>query len=331
MSQYASILVVAHPQMQLTPALGRAACLAHMTGAEIRLCLFAYEPLIAHADSAELQRLAQKEFLDERERWLADRAASLREQGLRVSTEVIWAPLMYEALVAKVLERPTDMVIKDATNDYDMPRLLHSPQDWKLLRYCPSPLMLVAPGASSHPRRIAAAVDPLQNLSEPPALNQRIVSAARELGKICDAEVLLVSSFPLASTDSITIPQMARMLERSRQEHAKAFTALCDREGIAISARYCLQGPPAQELANFVAESHVDLLVLGSIYRTGFSRLLLGSTSEELLTRVHCDVLLIKPEGFLQQLEEHLDLVELRQRYVHPQAGDITRPEPLPV
>lgn len=313
-----NILVVAHADMQPMPSLGRAACMAHLTGATIHLCLFAYDALIGDTDStvhADVRRLARKEFLDVREHWLAERAASLREQGLKATAEVTWAPVLHEALVAKVLELRPDLVIKDMARDYDLPRWLHSPADWKVLRYCPAPLMLVAPDSASHPRHIAVAVDAFQDISERSSFNDALVAAAQDMAHVCDARLDVVSAFPWILVPSVNAHQLGKIRNQARTEHHDAFTTLCERQHVAVDARHHLQGLPEQVLTSFVAEAKVDLLVLGSIYRKGFSRLVLGSTAETLLGLVHCDVLLIKPAGFDKELAQHLDLPALQRHY----------------
>ena len=42
-----------------------------------------------------------------------------------------------------------------------------------------------------------------------------------------------------------------------------------------------------------------DLLVMGTIARTGIAGFIVGNTAERLLPRIPCSVLAIKPEGFV--------------------------------
>jgi hypothetical protein len=50
----------------------------------------------------EVARRARRDFVEERMRWLSAQAAGLADQGLRVECEVIWAPQLHRALIAKV-------------------------------------------------------------------------------------------------------------------------------------------------------------------------------------------------------------------------------------
>ena len=50
------------------------------------------------------------------------------------------------------------------------------------------------------------------------------------------------------------------------------------------------------------AEWRVDILAMGAIARSGLKRVLIGSTAERVLERLPCDVLVVKPPEFAQNL-----------------------------
>ena len=43
----------------------------------------------------------------------------------------------------------------------------------------------------------------------------------------------------------------------------------------------------------------IDLLVLGTVARTGIAGYVIGNTAEAVLSQVTCSVLAVKPEGFV--------------------------------
>ena len=57
-----------------------------------------------------------------------------------------------------------------------------------------------------------------------------------------------------------------------------------------------LYGEPWPLLSDLAHNSLKDLLVLGTIQRSGLGRLLIGSTAERILDEARCDILAIKPE-----------------------------------
>ena len=65
-------------------------------------------------------------------------------------------------------------------------------------------------------------------------------------------------------------------------------------EGVPHQTWVC-NGELWDAIAEVISVNHVDFLVSGTHGRTGMSRLLLGSTAEEILRRAHCPVLTVGP------------------------------------
>ena len=62
---------------------------------------------------------------------------------------------------------------------------------------------------------------------------------------------------------------------------------------VVYEHRY-LTGSPLTQILNFAEREHVDLIVMGSHGRTGFSRLIMGSVAEGVMRRATCPVLIVK-------------------------------------
>lgn len=77
-------------------------------------------------------------------------------------------------------------------------------------------------------------------------------------------------------------PEVRRMLD-----------AIKPPEGVRHEHRLVM-GNPADEVVRIAKEENVDLIVMGTHGRTGFSRLLMGSVTEHVVRSAHCPVLTIK-------------------------------------
>ncbi|WP_287817984.1 universal stress protein, partial [Idiomarina sp.] len=66
--------------------------------------------------------------------------------------------------------------------------------------------------------------------------------------------------------------------------------------------QYLSQGLPEQVIPEAAKQLDAELVVLGTIGRTGLSAALLGNTAEHVLDQLNCDVLAIKPEDFVSPL-----------------------------
>jgi universal stress protein A len=85
-----------------------------------------------------------------------------------------------------------------------------------------------------------------------------------------------------------------------RQRAVKKQLAKIVPHTVAGYEHHCLMGSPADEILEFADRVQIDLIVMGSHGRTGFSRLITGSVAEQVMRRAKCPVLTIKPR--LQQV-----------------------------
>lgn len=61
-----------------------------------------------------------------------------------------------------------------------------------------------------------------------------------------------------------------------------------------VYEHHLLTGDPAPSMVRFAKEHGVDLIVMSTHGRTGFSRLLMGSIAEEVVRKAECPVLTLK-------------------------------------
>lgn len=323
MNNTSKILVVVDPAMRASAALQRGVALARLSGAELKLCLFDFDPwigsftdygLYGDAQAAPLKQKAIEQFIAERMTWLTAETAALSAQGLRVECEVVWAPVAHHAVIAKTVEYGADLVIKDLGAPRFLGALLR-PLDWKLLRLLPADLMLVQPDSEVVPRRIAAAVDTWAGPHAPEALNEAIVRSALKWGLYADAEVHLVHAVPSPPVAGLVNEALRLSHENKLRMDTETFLGFADAHTVPQERRHLLSGDAPESLSEFAAKQSMDLLVLGATYRSAWDGFLLGTTAEQLLTMLDCDVLMVKSPGFPALLRQHLDVDALVRRY----------------
>ena len=69
---------------------------------------------------------------------------------------------------------------------------------------------------------------------------------------------------------------------------------------------HCLNGTPVMEITSFADENKIDLIVMASHGRTGFSRLLMGSIAEGVLRKAGCPVLIVKQPAAKAKTDQRL-------------------------
>lgn len=323
MRPYQTVLAVvpaaAEPSaVQPTPAVRRALELARASGATLHLCLFEYDTsvdLTLSRMGPEVAARVRHDIMHEQQAGLQRLAADLAWNGGSIECEAVWAPDPAQAILAKALSIDAQLVVKDAHHESALRRVLYTPLDWKLLRLLPCGLMLVGQHAQARPRRVAAAIDVQAEPEGVDGLNRRVLDAALQVSEYLDARLDLVSVLPvLPPLRHSSWPSMKAMYMEAQTEHYDAFSRFAQAHSIPADRRHRLAGIPVEELRRFVDENHIDLLVVGSVYRRGWEKFLLGSTAEGLAQEIDADLLLVKPADFIEVLDSRLHLDALRKR-----------------
>jgi universal stress protein E len=62
---------------------------------------------------------------------------------------------------------------------------------------------------------------------------------------------------------------------------------------------HIVKGEADRVIQDLVQEHNADLVVMGTVARTGIPGLIMGNTAESILNNIGCSVLAVKPPGFV--------------------------------
>ena len=300
------IMVIIDPTNETEqPCLRRAERLAeHYPEARFTLFLCDYIPALEGGllFNNELLANARNTLLGHREEALDKLAANLRTKGHTVNTTAVWGKRFERHILKAIHEQQPDLVLKTGQRHSMLKRLILSNSDWFLIRYCPAPLWLVKqPDAGLS--TICASIDPMHEADKPAALDHKILATARALAEVSGARLQAVHSYnPLPHTlafDSGLVTNYDSYATEIQQVHSEAFGAFATASGLTADQQHLLRGYPEQAIPEFTEKNGVDLLVLGAISRSRMENALIGHTAERLLDEVPCDMLIVKPDGFV--------------------------------
>lgn len=300
------ILVVIDPTSeQWQPCLDRATQLAsHFPDTQLTLFVCDYNSALDGSrllGDSQLDK-ARTSLIEYRRKGLEDLAQPLRDKGLTVNVEAVWGKRLSRHILRAVHTHRPDLVIKTTHHHNLLKRLLLSNSDWELIRHCEVPVWLVKQ-ASTPVRKLCVSVDPLHDADKPAALDNKLIAAGKSLASQCRAELHLIHSYnPLPRTmvfDGSVIADYDTYAEELRQRHAQAFNSLADDSQVDTGARHLLAGYPEEAIPGFVEKQEINLVVMGAISRSRLDTALLGHTAERLLDDCPCDILVIKPDGFV--------------------------------
>ena len=244
---------------------------------------------------------ARASLMKQRELFLDQLAAPLRDRGLKVHTKAVWGKRLDRNILDAAGEFQADLLLKTTHHHNPIKRLLLSNTDWQLIRHCESPLWLVKQSGNVIDS-VCASIDPLHEADKPAALDNKLMANANSLAKILDARVHLAHCYnPLPRTlvyDASIIADYDGYAGEVRKRHAAAFSEFSRSAAVDENQKHLLQGYPEEAIPDFVADTGVNLLVMGAVSRSRLDSALIGHTAERLLDDVPCDVLVIKPDGF---------------------------------
>ncbi len=315
MDMYQNILVVIDPTTDEQKALKRAIELAskiknNNADSEINITAFfsifdfSYEmTTILSGDERDSMR---QMVIKEKQQWL-DELISAANPQIDITSKVVWHNRPFEAIINQVLEHKFDLVIKGTHQHDKFKSVVFTPTDWHILRKCPCPVLLVKEHEWPQQGKILAALNVGSDEEEHLSLNNTITTQAKNISQLIDANVHLVNSYPGTPVNiAIEIPEFdASEYNSAMQKHHKeAMAQHANSFDVPVANTYVEEGLPESVIENVALRIDAELVILGTVGRTGISAALIGNTAEHVIDQLNCDVLALKPDGYVSPLAE---------------------------
>ncbi|MBE2894161.1 universal stress protein UspE [Spirabiliibacterium falconis] len=307
--RFNNILVVIDPTSETQPSLSRALHLAQQLEKEnetVKLTLFlslydfSFE-MSAMLSSEERESMHQG-IISQKKTWLDELITREIPQTslIQTDTAVMWKSRDYEAIIEQVELGKHDLVVKEAKPAEGLDALIFTPTDWQLLRKCPCPILMVKEHEWQSEGRILVAVNVSDDEAYHDVLNKKLVTSSRDLASVLSAgRIHLVSAYPTTPVNmAIDLPEFNpnAYTDSVRGQHLINMKALRQHFGIDEDHTHVEEGLPEEVIPQVAEKIKAELVVLGTIGRTGLSAAFLGNTAEHVIGRLNCDVLAIKPD-----------------------------------
>jgi nucleotide-binding universal stress UspA family protein len=315
MRRFKNILYVNESSVEQETAIARAVSLAENNNA--RLTVVDVIPVITAGNglppggpiSSELQILTASEHLRRLEKLVTPFV-----ERLDIKLDVLVGKTFLEVIRA-VLRNAHDLIIKPA-EDLILLESLFGSNDMHLLRKCPCPVWLLNRNEKSNYNTILAAVDfdPFNPLASQFDLNLEILELSSSLAISDNAILHIVHAWDafaestMLSRGSTSEKSVIDYVGIEHKRHANGLMMLNeelnkvigDRVYKKLSLRHHLpKGSADKAIVRLAKEMRVDVVVMGTIARTGIAGFIIGNTAETILDQLTCSVLAIKPPGFV--------------------------------
>lgn len=255
----------------------------------------------------EAEKHAIASYMQERESYLIAIADRLEGEGLTVSYDVCWNSNQSEGVIRRALRYQADLILS-VMGKHDLGHYLLRQGDWQLISDSPVPVMLVRQQSwPAHPRVIAA-VDPFHDCEEPDLIDQVVLDNASILGQQTEAELHIAHTYSAIPHSAIFDEHLTADYEalkaKVKSDHETAMKDFIQRFGLEDVLFHLEEGEVHSALSSICNRESASVLVMGSISRSFFERLLLGSSVERVIDKVESDILLVKQPGFVSPIAE---------------------------
>jgi len=323
MKRFKNILFVADSSSSVLEAFQHAVRLAERNGARLTV-IRVTERIPPH-----LTRLMPHMLRQIRVREPEAALGGLSEQGagrVELETKIVEGKAFLE-IIREVLRNGRDLVIKSADGVGGARGWLFGTTDLHLIRKCPCPVWLIKPTDPTPIRRVMACVDfndldpPGQDTAEP--LNRMILELGESLAFLEHAEFHVAHAWEAigehvmrnerAGFDNEEVDSYVRDVCLKHRDWLNRL--LCEaRRWIGLEKSqtiepktHLLKGNPSEAIPRLARTLRVDLIVMGTVARTGIPGLIIGNTAESILSDIGCSLLAVKPEGFVTPIRGEIE------------------------
>lgn len=235
---------------------------------------------------------------------IADR---LRKHSIKVTVSAGWDYPCHEAIIRRAQTIKADLIVASRHAGRHRASWLLRLTDWELVRLSPIPVLLVKnPHPYRHPA-VLAAIDPGRAHEKPLQLDQEILRAGRAITTALRGTLHAVHAyarFPVGVPSEVLKPGMLEGMQNEAERAARARVVRALRSTrIAPSRQYLLAQPPIEAITEAAHKSRSAIVVMGAISRSGYKRLLIGNTAEQILDDLTCDIMVIKPTTFRNRVQ----------------------------
>ena len=321
MERFKNIIVVATAEAANEAALERAADLANNNQARLTV-VEVIEKIptnlkLFHNDLSP--EILQANIVAEHEKRLAELIAPW-SKNIDIQIKVLIG-IPFLEIIREVIRNGRDLLVKAAGCDGLRAQVFGS-DDMHLLRKCPCPVWLVHSKSPKAYRRIlvAAAVDIYssflpQESETKHQLDLQILDLAGSLALSEFAELHIAHVWEAIGESSLrggfmhkTEDEVVAYVEKVKQQHQQNLNELVAEFTNHLGNHACaylkpkihlLKGSPRKEIPLFADKIEADLVVMGTVVRTGIPGFLMGNTAETILSRIDCSILAVKPQGFV--------------------------------
>jgi len=313
MKRFSDILFVSESGVDDSAAFGQALTLANNNQARLTLVG------IVDAPAAKKAKALRDAMIGERQEQLQALLQSTSSSETDIEAKVLVGKAFVE-IIREVIRSGRDLIIKTAERTGHR---LFGGTDMKLLRKCPCPVWIIQSTQQQGYREILVALDHEPENPENEPLNRQLLEMASSLALSEFAELHVVHAWHLEHESvyrsgrlGMSTAEVDEMVEEEERQRRDWLTELVQQSCAALGKEasdylkpelHLVKGDARHVVPECATALGAELVVMGTLGRTGIPGFIIGNTAEEILNRIDCSVLAIKPAGFISPVTADVD------------------------
>lgn len=266
--------------------------LAANLGQQADVVAFVHAPLRSLKVTSAQQARMKKLLLKEREAAVRERIKKYKKPGQKVNLTVVWEKDTVSWVNRRCAKGAYRWVVKTAGAE----SVVGSANDWQLLRECRAPVLLVADKKWHDTKPVLAALDLASDSPRKRALNRKVLRSACDMAQTLGVEMKVITAIevPTLLTD-LDLVEPGAYAADAKAAMQPQIQKLAKEFDLSPKAFIVKRGPVEKVITSTAAKVRAQVVVMGTVGRTGVRARLLGNCAEKVLEHLRTDVLAIKP------------------------------------
>ena len=304
MNEFKNILVATDTRLEQHPIVDEAAEIALRCDAKLKIIDvapdFSWTVRMTMSDHDHVMEL----LCEEKAAALEGLAEQIRARGIEVETKVLRGKTSVE-IIREVLRAEHDLVLRVAKGKDSRSQSFFGNSGARLLRQCPCAVWLVSSAAAPKFNHVLACIDTSSGDEQDRKLNERVYNLGLAISKYHGGHFSVVHAWSIWNEQMIKGRMGAEMFQeiednneaqvvRMMNDFLKQYDSDTNAENVK-----CVKGEAADVIADMTWNDGVDLVVMGTVARSGITGMVTGNSAEQILNRIQCSVLALKPADFV--------------------------------
>lgn len=317
MKRFSNILYVAGKGANEETAFKRAVDLAEANQAKLTV-VAVFDDIGRLKPSMPIANNLIDDIVNQRRKEIHELINTVSDNSLQIEIKVFTGKAFID-IVQEVIKFKRDLLIKAIEQPLSFIETLLGNTDVKILRKCPCPVWLIKAKAQEGYKQILVGLSYEPENPENKIINRQLLTMAGSLALAEFSELHIVHAWQLqhevilrSTRSTYSKSDVDEMANEEKEVRRKWLNEIVYDSMSTIGSTtnsylkpqlHLLKGGAERIVPELANEINAELMVMGTVGRSGIAGYLVGNTAEVIFNQINCSVLAIKPQGFISPIK----------------------------